>query len=38
VLALYEERVAPQFRGFSFVAFHGHTKTLCRVYLKKNPP
>lgn len=35
---LFQERVHPHFPHVSFVAFHCRIKSLCRTYLKKNPP
>jgi hypothetical protein len=38
VRKFYDERVVPSFPKLPFATFHCRIKSLCRTYLKKNPP
>lgn len=35
---LFDERVAPAFPNVDFATFHCRVRSLCRVFLRKNPP
>lgn len=35
---LFDERVASQYPGIDFAAFHCRVRSVCRTYLKKNAP
>lgn len=35
---VFEQRVATNYSSVTFVLFHCRVKSLCRAFLKKNPP